>query len=318
MKKNYSKWMRIIGIILFLFILTRLDFHTAFKNLINFKWKWLIVYGILSILMLIFKSLRWRSVLLKQGIDYPMFKVCAINANTSFLGMITPGRLGELSKVVYLQEDEIPFSKSIVSVLIDRAYDLGILIIFSVIALFYFADILMVGIKNLFFFIFLFFGVGILIFLFRSNIWELLKKAMKLLLPEAKYSLIVKEWYQFKTEIIKIFYPTMPRMIFYTILIYCCYYAQINIVAHGFNVSVSFIYLSFCMTLASIVSLLPISIGGLGTREAIFIFLLSRVLVSPENALLIAFIDSNVFGLAMSGLLALLFNVFYKKPIKNK
>lgn len=317
MKIKYSKWMRIIGVALFLFILTRLDFSAAVKSLNNFNWEYLIVYSMLSVLMLLFKSLRWQSILVKQEINYQMLKVCAINANTSFLGMITPGRLGELSKVVYLQEDKISFSKSIVSVLIDRAYDIIILFLFGVGAFLYFANALMSSMENLFLFFLILVGIGILIFFFRNNIWETLKSLLKLLLPESKYLLIIHEWNQFKTELIKVFVPTMPRMIFYSILIYSCYYAQINIVAYGFNVSVSFVYLSFCMTLASLVSLLPISIGGLGTREAIFIFLLSRVSVSAENALLIAFVDSNIFGLTMSGLLALLFNIFFKKIVNR-
>jgi glycosyltransferase 2 family protein len=313
MKKNYTKWMRIIGILLFLYILTRLDFSTALKNLVNFKWEYLIVYAILSILMLLFKSLRWKTILTKQEINYSIKKVCAINAFTSFLGMLTPGRVGELSKVVYLQEDNISFSRSIVSVLIDRLYDIMMLLFIGAIAFFYFANILIENIKSIFIVAAIIIVVCVFIFFFRSNIWELLKKGIKFLLPSAKYELIVREWSLFKSETIRVFPPTIPQMIGYSVLIYCCYYAQINIVAYGFNVYVSFVYLSFCMTLASLVSLLPISIGGLGTREAIFILLLSKVGVSPENALLIAFIDSNIFGLAMSGLLALLSNMFFKK-----
>lgn len=320
MNKKYSKWIRIIGIILFLFILTRLDFNTTIKNLINFKWEYLIIYAILTILMLVFKSIRWQTILIKQEIDYQMKKVYAINTLTTFLGMITPGRIGELSKVIYLQEDKIPFSKSIVSVLIDRAYDLIILMVFGVVAFFFFANLLMESLKTLFVIILLFAGSGTLIFLFKSNIWEILKRVMKFILPEPRYILIASEWALFKAEIIKVFLPTLPKMTFYSILIYCCYYAQINIVAYGFNVSVSFIYLSFCMTMASLVSLLPISIGGLGTREAVFIFLLSKISIPAESAVLISFFDGSIFALIALSILTAIssFLLKDKKELSNE
>jgi glycosyltransferase 2 family protein len=313
MKSKISNWIKIIGLILFVFILTRLDLEKAAKGLVNFKWIYLFVYVALSVLMQLFKSFRWNTLLKKQGIKYQLKKVYKINVFTSFLGLITPGRLGELSKVVYLQEDGVPFSISIVSVLIDRIYDLMILFIFGVAAFFYFSTYFLNNINNLILTVIVFVAFALLIFLFRNNIWIILKRALKYMLPDAKYNLLSKEWIIFKAELIKVFLPTMAKMIFYSTLIYFCYYAQINLVAYGFNVSVSFIYLSFCMTLASLISLLPISIGGLGTREAVFILLLSKVAIPAESAVLISFIDGSVLALLVMSVLAAVNLILFKK-----
>lgn len=311
-KKKYIKGFQIFGIILFIIILTRLDFGRIENQLIHFKWAWLSVYTLSMILMLLFKVLRWRTALSRQGINYSISKVFAINAITSFWGIVTPGRLGELGKVIFLQKDNYSFAKSSVSIIIDRLYDITILILLGIFSLIYFISLLNPNI-GIFITVFGFIiGILILIYFFKKGLWELLKKVVKFLLSVERYKEVTNKWNIFKSDFGIVFPSTIIPMLFYSILTYLCYYVQIYMVALGFGVNISFIYLGLCSSLAALISLIPISIGGLGTREAVFIFLLSKVSVSSETAVLISFIDSSVFAVIITGLLALISHFLLK------
>lgn len=308
MLKEKIKWLQLLGLILFIFILSTLDFSSVGNQLVNFGWAWLIVYAVSMSLMLLFKVLRWKTALTKQGINYSVGKVFSINVITTFWGMITPGRLGELGKVIFLQKDNYSLAKSSVSIIIDRLYDVSILLILGIFSLIYFMSLLNPDAGILAVFLGIIIAALILINFFKGGLWDLLKKAVKFLLPEEKYNKVINEWTVFKTDFGITFPSTVIPMLIYSILSYLCYYVQIYVIALGFGINISFIYLGLCSSLASFISLIPISIGGLGTREAVFLFLLSKVSVPSETAVLISFIDGSFFPLILVGALALISN----------
>lgn len=304
-KKNYIKWLQLFGLILFVIILIRLDFQNIINQLAQFKWSWLGAYAAGLILMLLFKALRWRTTLSKQGINYSIKKVFAINTITSFWGLITPGKVGELAKVTFLQKDDYSFTRSLVSIFIDRLYDVIILILLGVFALTYFISIISSDFSIIIIFFGLILAVVIFFYFFKEGLWELIKKLVRFFIPLEKYNTLTKEWNIFKFDFGKVFPSTIFPMLFYSFLAYLCYYVQIYVVALGFGINISFFYLGLCSSLAALISLVPISIGGLGTREAVFLYLLSKVSISSETAVLIPFIEGSVFAIICMGLLAL-------------
>ena len=309
-KKKYIKWFQLLGIVVFVIILTQLDFQNIKNQLAQFNWFWLSIYGLGLISMLFFKVLRWRTALNKQNIDFSVSKVYAINAVTSFWGLITPARLGELAKVAFVQKEGYSFAQSLVSIIIDRLYDFVILILLGASAFVYFVSIINPDFSVIII-ILAFALVGVaLIFFFKNGLWELLKKIVGFLLPAERYNTLIKEWNIFKTDFGKVFPSTVIPMLFYSLLAYLCYYVQIYVVALGFGVNVSFIYLGLCSSLAALISLLPVSIGGLGTREAVFIYLLSKISISSETAVLISFIEGSVFAILLMALIAFAGNIF--------
>jgi uncharacterized protein (TIRG00374 family) len=314
--KNYLRWFQLFGIVLFAVILTKLDFNSIKNQLVQFKWEWLIVYAVSFVLMLFFKVLRWRSALSKQNINYSVKKVFIISAITSFWGLVTPGKLGELTKITFLQKDNYPSSKSLVSIVLDRLYDVFVLSLLGMFSLIYFTPLLNTGTSIIIAFLGFVTVVVVSIYFFKNGIWELLKKVIKLLLPEGKYNLFTKEWNVFKSDFLKIFPSTIIPMLTYSILAYICYYLQIYVVAVGFGVEISFVYLGLCSSFAAIISLIPISLGGLGTREAVFIYLLSKISIPSETAVLISFIEGSVFAIVLMALIALISYLWFKIKFK--
>jgi uncharacterized protein (TIRG00374 family) len=91
--------------------------------------------------------------------------------------------------------------------------------------------------------------------------------------------------------------PVITLILFSSsILIIILSFTQLSLLALSLGSNVSGFYLSMAYTISSISALLPISIGGLGTREAIFMGILSKDGVDTSIALAISLLDGLVFA----------------------
>jgi len=66
------------------------------------------------------------------------------------------------------------------------------------------------------------------------------------------------------------------------------------ILSQSIGVNISFVFLLFTVPLITIISLLPISIGGLGVRESTTVIMFSIDGVSPESALALSLVYTGV------------------------
>jgi uncharacterized protein (TIRG00374 family) len=73
--------------------------------------------------------------------------------------------------------------------------------------------------------------------------------------------------------------------IFFTVIAYALFFGQCFLLARGMKLEVPFLTICFAVALGSLVTLIPISISGLGTREAAMIAYLGQYDVSPEVSL---------------------------------
>ena len=83
---------------------------------------------IINIPHLFIKSFRWNFLLKQQKIFINPIETFMAYLSSLYIGYITPGRLGEFVKVIYLKSNRgISLSKGFSSVLIDRIFDLYLL-----------------------------------------------------------------------------------------------------------------------------------------------------------------------------------------------
>ena len=119
-----KKYLFLIGIIIFAIIISRLDFHKLILILNNINYQYLFLAFILLLPILMIKSYRWNYLMKKQNINYSFKKSFLMYGIGMYIGIITPGRLGELSKIAFLKNDHHSLGKSSVSVILDRLTDL--------------------------------------------------------------------------------------------------------------------------------------------------------------------------------------------------
>ena len=73
------------------------------------------------------KTLRWQAILAGQEVSYGFGETLRMYWSGLFMGVVTPGRLGDLVRVVHLRQDGISGGRAMVGIVADRGLDLGVL-----------------------------------------------------------------------------------------------------------------------------------------------------------------------------------------------
>ncbi len=104
------------------------------------------------------------------------------------------------------------------------------------------------------------------------------------------------------TDIRELVFNSRSTLCLYTFFIYSAYMLAFYFDAKTFNINIDFLFLLFVYTLGSLISVIPVSVNGLGTREAAFIFLMHIKGISNESSFalsLFAFVFAPLFVLLM-------------------
>ena len=80
------------------------------------------------------------------------------------------------------------------------------------------------------------------------------------------------------------------------------FFIQSYLIVMAMGLSINFITITLFMAISNLISFIPISIAGLGTRDATLIYLFSTIGLRPELAVSYAFLVFITFFVA-SGLL---------------
>ncbi|MFA6428771.1 MAG: lysylphosphatidylglycerol synthase transmembrane domain-containing protein [Candidatus Buchananbacteria bacterium] len=301
---NYSifkKYYFLIGLALFVFIASRLDFNQLYSALYKTKPLTIILGLIIVIPITLVKAWRWNNIKKNQGLAYTFLDSFLIYQIGLALGSITPGQAGEFIKICYLKNPTRSWGKVAVSVVIDRLADLGYLLVIG-----YLGILILLGEtqKNINL-IYLFFIVSLfgLIIIIRKG-WH--KKLLKIIFRHFIPLRYQTSWRESFADFIKDFKSITPKqyliILSLTLLGWMIYYLQSYIFILSLGFKIPLIKLAIAVTTAGLLSLLPISFLGIGTREAALIIILAPYLDSStiiifSQLILLANIFSIILGL---------------------
>ena len=310
-----NKWIfRSIGLILFVIILSRLNLTEIVALLSNINPFYLAAALLLFIPLLVTKAMRWRLLMNAQNITYSLKDSTIMYAAALYIGALTPGRIGDFIKVLYLKEDGYPFGKSFATVLLDRLFDL--------------TSFLLLGYAGMLFFITLFERTitilsCILAGTFSLIVFFLYKKDLSIRILEYISTHFILEKYRenAKTGFLDL-HDTFKTLktnqliiaTFMTFFGWVIYFLTMYLLAFSIGIDISFLYLATCVSISAVITLIPISISGIGTRDATLIILFSYVGLSKESA--IAFSMMILIMFAFNGSIGLI--AWLKKPISIK
>lgn len=204
-----------------------------------------------------------------------------------YFGTVTPGRIGEISKAIYFQDKFENLGRAFVPVVVDRLYDIGIRI-----ALLF---ILYPLYSNLFEFRFIGFlillvsaGAGAVVLIRIKSIRNLVSRLSEFVIPKKFYPVIKSNISGFINDMVNMI--TSVKVVSITAMItlvsYLFYFIMAYSIQKSFNIEMDFTYNIFCVVLTSLAAVVPISISGLGVREAVMIYLFSNVGLGKEAAVL--------------------------------
>lgn len=306
-----KKYSFVLGIIIFLIILSRTNLGEILKNIEKIKPVYLLSGALLTIPTIFTKALCWNYIKRQQGIKYNLKDSFLMYCSGLYIGLVTPGRLGEITKAFYLKNDGYSMGKSLVSIVLDRLSDIIFLLLFIFLGLIlFFATLqktILIPIVCIVIVVILF-----IIFLRVGLIKWILNKIFYFFVP-VKYQ---KSWKINSQDFINDFkiYNLKNYIIIslITVFSWIFYYLQMYVLAKGVGINIPFLYLAITVTVAGLITLIPVSISGIGTRDIALIMLLSPFLLAKEQIIAFsALILLMVIWGALIGLICWLI-----KPIK--
>jgi len=277
---------RAIGISILAVIISRLDFYQTLNVLKDINWAIVFVAITLNVPMLFIKTLRWHTLILAYDAKYGLKNAFLAYLSGTFIGLFTPGRLGEFIKIYYLHKSgTLTINKSISSVLVDRLFDLYLLIVFGSIGLcgILFASLLIQSLILVLILIIFLIPIAVII---NESLFKSLHRLIE-------YIIFVDEWrkkaksliFDFRTALLNLRLNYLIICTILTLGAYSIIFSQAYILSKAIGIQIGWIGAAFTVSIGNLVALLPFSIAGIGTREAAAISFLNTKGIDNEASL---------------------------------
>ncbi len=291
---------RLVGIAILLVLLSRLDRRVLREVIEQADLTLLAAAVLLNLLILLLKAWRWRLLLRLQGYHLEWSGLLGIYLASLLLGIVTPGQLGELARALYLRQAGIcNLAQGSASVLADRLLDLTLLVALAMTGLIWLSPLPNAAWLG-------WLGMGLVILgmvswplwarlaggvLERLARWANLRR-----LPAATVHSFFAALQAFQT-------PGLTGAALLTIAAQALVLLQAYFIALSFGIETLGWHVIPIISSVNIVSIIPVSVLGLGTREAALIFLLSpygvhasRTIAFSGGILLVVYLSAAAVG----------------------
>ncbi|MDD4628513.1 MAG: lysylphosphatidylglycerol synthase transmembrane domain-containing protein [Candidatus Peribacteraceae bacterium] len=274
--------MQIIGVFLFAWVLTTTDIHLIIRTLSEVPPRFLVGTLLLFPVIYTLRSIRWHILTRSMGSRVPFAESLRMYYAGIFLGMITPGRIGEAARIPFLTQQGITVRRGVLLTVLDRIFDIGCIGIVSVVAIGILWSwplaAMIAGTLAI---------MGLLLVLYRGKISSMFPVVYSTLRSNSSLTLL-------------------------TMVSWGFYFVQLAILRQGFALDLPLVPFFSIMTLAGIISIMPIAPAGLGTRDAFVAVMFLRYHIPTETS--IAF-TATIFLLTFIGSLMGLYAWFHP-PLK--
>jgi len=261
-----------ISILFLVFLFWKFGLKETIKNISTISAFLIVLILLIFLINLILGS--WKIFILFKALKTKLnfFSLLKHYTISWFLSFFTPGKIGQFSLIYFLKKERVKVGESSAVFVVDKIIGLITLLLLSISGLFIFlktSEAFKIVLISLFLIFFLSFAslsrVGKN--LIKKNI---LRKYSKVFVGFSKAeSLIFKK----KSLILKNFVMSIINWIINAISVY--------ILLVGFNQKISLFSVVSINAILSIISFIPISISGLGVREASAVFFFSKLGIKP-------------------------------------
>ena len=287
-RKRHGWWrwaLHGVGLVLLVVIAMRIDLQRTVKLLLHQN-VWVLI-GALALFapQTFFRTWRWRIILHANECRLTIGPLIRTVLQGLFWGMVTPGRVGEFAKAGMLRKLGYSWGRALGATTLERLLDLCVILLVGILsALVIQAAALsqtmiwgIVGLAGLG-------AVAVGIALFPR--WKHL--ALGLPFIRRYRDRLGAEFDEFRDTLLSPRHRGAPGLAATTLLLWLLAYLEVYIFAINLGINISFYYLIVTVSFGSVLTLLPISVSGVGTRDAAYILLLGAIGVDAERAVALA------------------------------
>ncbi len=282
------KGLPVIGIIIFALLIKKTGINEISAVLKNTNPLHFIPVLFIQPLIFLLQTQKWHALLKEQNIIVPLTKLYRMHWASFYLGIITPGRAGELLKIHMLQRLSGHNAASCsVSVILDRMLSfvhMAVIVTFgNVYILFLLGRSWLNGAFFMWGLAATTASICLLCILYPSIFRRLLNLFKKRLIPpgiQKKLIIPMVNSWRSRPAGMKLIKPFLLGLVSLEL-----YYIQMIIISRIVGMEISPFALNALAPIATLAALLPVAPGGLGVREFTLIGLLSLFQVPPEKTM---------------------------------
>lgn len=291
-----KRYLPVIGITIFAYILFRLDFRKILEEISNANLWFIFLALCFTFVFLITQTLKWFVIAKAQKTHVPFPTAFRINLISFFYGFITPSSVGGAIRAEYLKKyNNNNVGKGIGNFAIDKVFDLFALIFLGGAFSFMFGKIFPINYIFYLIGIFAFLVIILLVFRDRERSKKILRIFYRKLIPNKIKSKMKKGFYSF--------YENMPKkrnfilFFFFNVINWTTLYTMFFFVGLSLGINIPYLYFLAIMPIATLIGHLPLTINGLGTREAIMIWLFGFIGVESTKVFSMSVVSILIAGI---------------------
>ena len=259
---------RLVGPVLLVLVIARMKDPGALLHALRRASLWpLGVAVLLNVVNIHLKVVRWDVILRTRGIHYPRRRAWGAFLTALYVGLLTPGRVGDVLRAQYLRHDlDVPYAEGLASVVVDRLCDLYVLVAFVAVGVVRYAPVIAGRLAVVTWAGVLAIALGPLLLLVPGVAERVLGRAFVKLSPGGEVAGLTRFLEAIRASVGRPLLITMPL----TVATFVINYVQGWLIAHAMGLPMTFFDATCLLAIASLLGLLPISVSGVGVRELFF------------------------------------------------
>jgi uncharacterized protein (TIRG00374 family) len=225
---------------------------------------------VLNVAPLWLKAVRWNVILRARGIAYPAKQALVAFSSSLYLGMLTPGRVGDVLRIQYLRHDTgARYAEGLASLVVDRLADLYVLVAFVSVAVVHWGALLA---PDLVLLAWLMVAASVLgpAALLVPGVADRVLGAVYRRVARGQVGQEPDGLEAFLTALREGTKKSLVPVLALTTAAFALNFAQGVLLARAMGLPLSWMDVIGLSSIQSMMGLLPISVSGLGVREAFF------------------------------------------------
>ncbi len=275
----------LLGVGVYLYIVFYIvDIKKTILSLDQINLSYFFLASAIFFLVIFLKAFRWVYINHSYGIYFTLGEGYKLYNLAYFTGGITPGRLGEFLTIFFSYKRSNSVTSAVRVGLFDKGLEVGFILLYGGLCFLLFMKGEMRPVFIVMNFVLSATSLFLIVCLFNSSFISyriterLTKKFVGLFRIEAQSPRVTTPQKN----------PMTPKSCLFVVLIcsllYAVIYVQNILIAKSMGIEIPLFYFYYLSGIATVMALLPITFAGLGTREAIYIFLFTHMGLSKEEA----------------------------------
>jgi uncharacterized protein (TIRG00374 family) len=277
-----------VGIAIFFLIILNVDFPTVLSVIGGTDVYMFVLATSLSVPIVALKAFKWRVIVNSYNARFPFVSAIEGWLIGFSLGIITPGRVGEVSRAYYLkQKSGMSFGKSVTTVFIDRVIDISVLFLFAIMGIAFFINTFsgLMGIEAYFAAFFAAFLVLVVLVTRKGIITAVAGPVFRRLAPPRYKQRLNSAYHDFYQGFSDLSKSRVTLSILVSFAIWIISILQYYTLSSSLGIDINILFFFSIVPVVALLDALPISFSGIGTRDAGLVFFFSLLSISSEPAI---------------------------------